>query len=99
MKKVKPSKGTAVALAADLRIASAREAYESLERAARGTGPLVAIDASGVEKVDAAGIQAVAAGVQAIRRSGKALTWKACSAPLRSASELLGLAGTLELPA
>lgn len=88
-----------VRLTADLRIASAAATFVALRDAAHAGARKVVLDARGVEKVDAAGLQALVAGRRLLLESGKDVAWSACPEALRSAAGLLGLAGALELPA
>lgn len=90
--------GKPIKLGRDLRIASAAGAYAAFIAAAHGAVATVSVDARQIEKADAAGIQALLAGRIAVVRAGKALVWVGCSAQLRSAAALLGLAEALELP-
>lgn len=85
-------------LARDLRIAGAAAAFGSLRDAAAGGAARIALDARQVEKVDAAGLQAILAGRAALLEAGKKLSWSGCSAQLKSAATLLGLAEALGLP-
>ena len=87
-----------VKLAGDLRIAGAAAAFGALRSAALAAEKRVALDARQVEKVDAAGLQALLAGCQALGRAGKLVSWVGCSAQLTAAAGLLGLAEGLELP-
>lgn len=82
----------------DLRIAGAAAAFGALRSAAEAAESRVALDARQVEKVDAAGLQALLAGRQALASAGKAVSWVGCSAQLSAAAGLLGLAEHLELP-
>jgi len=82
----------------DLRIAQARALFEALGAASRAPAERIVLDASHVDKTDAAGIQALVAGTLLLRQAGKSLSWAACSAHLRSAADLLGVARELELP-
>src|SRR3954465_602865 len=82
-------------VARDLRIAAAAAVYGELRAAAQGAGNRIALDAKQVEKVDAAGLQALLAGRRVLTDAGKTVTWTGCSAQLRSAAELLGLAQPL----
>lgn len=85
-------------LSAELRISSAASLFESLAAAAQRPVSDVVLDASQVEKADTAGVQALVAGTMRLKQSGKSFRWSGCSAPLRSAAQLLGLADALELP-
>jgi ABC-type transporter Mla MlaB component len=84
-------------LARDLRIAGAAAAYGALREVAEAQDRRVALDARQVEKVDAAGLQALLAGRRLLTEAGKTVTWTGCSAQLKSAAELLGLAEPLGL--
>ena len=88
----------AVKLGDDLRIGAAKAAFESLRSAAAKPEKQVTLDAGEVEKVDAAGLQALLAGRMALAQAGKAVTWAGVSAQLGAAAGLLGLAESLELP-
>lgn len=82
----------------DLRIAEARTLFEALSAASRAPAGHLVLDASHVDKADAAGVQALVAGTLLLRQAGKTLSWVGCSVHLRSAADLLGVAGVLELP-
>src|ERR1041384_7644019 len=84
-----------VKVARDLRIAAAATAFDDLRSAAKSRESRVALDAGEVEKVDAAGLQALLAGRRALEDAGKTVTWSGCSAQLKSAAGLLGLAQPL----
>ena len=86
-----------IKMPADLRIASAGAAYASLRGAAQGSFARVALDAGQVEKVDAAGIQALLAGRQALVQAGKQVSWSGASPQVKAAAQLLGLADALAL--
>jgi len=86
-----------VKIAHDLRVAAAAAAYAELCAAAKARERRVALDARQVEKVDAAGLQALLAGKRALTEAGKAVSWAGCSPQLRSAAELLALAEPLGL--
>jgi anti-anti-sigma regulatory factor len=81
----------------DLRISSASAAYASLRGAASGSSARIVLDATQVEKVDAAGIQALLAGRNALVQAGKQPSWAGASPQLKAAAQLLGLAEALEL--
>jgi anti-anti-sigma regulatory factor len=84
-----------VKVAHDLRIAAAAAAFGELRAAAKAREPRIVLDAREVEKVDAAGLQALLAGRRALEGAGKTVTWSGCSAQLKSAAGLLGLAQPL----
>jgi anti-anti-sigma regulatory factor len=87
-----------IKIARDLRISGAAAVFDALRNAAGAAERRIALDARQVEKVDAAGLQALLAGRRALGSAGKAVSWVGCSAPLKSAAGLLGLAESLELP-
>ena len=87
-----------IKIARDLRISGAAAVFGALSSAAEAAESRVALDARQVEKVDAAGLQALLAGRKALGSAGKTLSWVGCSAQLRSAAGMLGLAESLELP-
>jgi anti-anti-sigma regulatory factor len=82
-----------IALDEDLRIAGARAAFDAL---AAGKGD-VEIDASRVARVDAAGLQALVAGIARVRAGGASCRWHEPSGALAAAASLAGLARALEL--
>ena len=86
-----------IKVAGDLRIAAAAATFDVLRKAAESADQSVALDGGDVEKVDAAGLQALLAGRQALVRAGKTVSWTGCSAQLKAAASLLGLAGPLEI--
>jgi anti-anti-sigma regulatory factor len=51
-----------------------------------------------VEKVDAAGLQALLAGRRLLEAAGKSVAWTGCSPQLVAVAGLLGLAGPLGIP-
>ena len=87
-----------VKLERDLRVAAASAAYAALRAAAQAKDARVSLDARQVEKVDAAGLQALLAGRRLLEAAGKKVTWAGCSPQLRAAAELLGLAAPLGIP-
>ncbi len=87
-----------IKIARDLRIAGAAGAFATLRSAAEGSESRIALDARQVEKVDAAGLQALLAGRRALESGRKKVSWVGCSAQLKAAAGLLGLAESLELP-
>ncbi len=82
----------------ELRVATAGAAFIALRKAASGSESRVVLDAGQVEKIDAAGLQALLAGRAVLTRAGKAVTWAGCSPQLSAAAALLGLGESLELP-
>ena len=89
------AKETTVSLGSDLRIGRAREAYNALSD--NGKYSQVVIDASDVSKVDAAGIQLLAAAIVRYRTAGTEWRWHNLSPALSSAVDLLGMGDALEL--
>ena len=87
-----------IKIARDLRISGAAATFAALRSAADAAERRIALDARQVEKVDAAGLQALLAGRKALDSAGKALSWVGCSEQLKTAAGLLGLAESLELP-
>lgn len=87
-----------IKIAADLRVAGAAATFSALLEAAEAAESRIALDARQVEKVDAAGLQALLAGRRALTGAGKGVSWLGCSAQLIAAAGLLGLAESLELP-
>jgi anti-anti-sigma regulatory factor len=83
-------------LGEDLRIGRAREVADLLSQAA--TEGVVEIDAAQVERVDAAGLQALAAGIARLRAAHVTCRWGAVSPTLSSSAAVSGLASALELP-
>lgn len=84
-----------ITLPADLRIGSAAPTW-ALFVASTGVATVV-IDASHVSKVDASGLQLLAAAVARLRAAGTAWRWHEASEALRGAAQLAGLAVALEL--
>jgi len=91
-------KARALKLEGDLRIGAAAAMLEMLRAAARKPEKHIALDAHLVEKVDAAGLQALLVGRQLLAQAGKSVTWTAPSAQFTAAAALLGLAEPLGLP-
>jgi anti-anti-sigma regulatory factor len=85
-----------VPIGSDLRIGRARDLYATLIQGAV-TGTIVIIDAAEVAKVDAAGLQCVFAAAVHLRTAGATWRWHNPSPALKSAAQLLGLDGALEL--
>jgi anti-anti-sigma regulatory factor len=85
-----------VALGEDLRIGRAREVHAALSKVKPKV--TVVIDASAVSRVDAAGLQAIAACVVQWRTAGRAWRWDNPAQTLRAAASLAGLDATLGLP-
>ena len=96
-KTTKTSGARTIKIAPDLRISGARAAYAALSEAVGRPESRIAIDARQVEKVDAAGLQAILAGRRALGAAGKKLTWAGSSPQFKAAAGLLGLAEDLGL--
>ena len=94
-RKDKPETGR-VSLGDDLRIGQARATFDLIVAAA-GAGA-VAIDASRVTRIDAAGLQALVAGLARLRESRVECTWHGVSDALSAAAATAALEGALELP-
>lgn len=56
------------------------------------------LDGSGVEQVDTAALQALAAAAVAARQAGQPITWAGASRSLNGTAKLLGLVPVLGLP-
>lgn len=84
-----------LALGEDLRIAHAREVFDAL--AESDPQATVVIDASSVAKVDAAGLQAIAARVARWNASGLQWRWEKPAEALRCAARQAGLESALRL--
>ncbi len=82
----------------DLRIGAASSVFASLRAAGQGKEPRVSLDGRQVEKVDAAGLQALLAGRRMLEAAGKNVSWTGCSPQLAAAAALLGLADPLGIP-
>lgn len=80
-----------------LDVAHARDLYRELDEVLAAHQPL-ALDASHVERIDAATLQLLAAFCCAARDAGVPLRWAATSEVLRSAATLLDLNDTLGRP-
>ena len=98
MAKSRATEGKTLKLGKDLRIATAGPTFVALKKAASVGDARVSLDAGQVEKVDAAGLQALLAGRAVLLRAGKAVTWSGASPQLAAAATLLGLCESLELP-
>ena len=85
-----------VVLGADLRIGGAREVYQALTQPVRSGATLV-VQGEDVAKVDAAGVQSIVAALVYLRTAGTPWRWHNPSPALKSAAQLLGLDGALEI--
>ena len=90
------SESRRISLGDDLRIARAAE-VTSLLASACDAGS-VEIEAAQVERVDAAGLQALAVGISRLRKARVACRWSGVSPALLASAALAGLAEALELP-
>jgi len=84
-----------LALGEDLRIAHARATFDSLSAA--NPKATVVIDASSVSRVDASGLQALAACAAQWRAAGTPWRWENPSPPLKAAARQAGLEAALGL--
>jgi anti-anti-sigma regulatory factor len=84
-----------ISLGDDLRIARAAE-VTSLLASAHDAGS-VEIEAAQVERVDAAGLQALAVGIARLRKAKVARRWSGVSTVLVTSAALAGLTEALEL--
>lgn len=84
-------------LPADLRIADLGAVQSNLKSLFASVE--VALDASGVERVDTAALQLLVAFRREAKARGMAPAWRNVSTVLREAASLLGLTNALELPA
>ena len=84
-----------IALGPDLRIAQAGDAFQRI-LAARGAREVL-LDGGEVAKVDAAGLQALAAALVTLRTAGVGWRWQTASGTLSSAAALAGLGATLRI--
>lgn len=98
MAKSRATETKTVKIGRDLRIATVGATLGALRKAAGGADTRVALDARQVEKVDAAGLQALLAGRAQLARAGKTLSWTGCSPQFTAAALLLGLGDSLGLP-
>ena len=89
---------TRLELGAALDISQARNLYESLEKSLKRKPPLI-LDAGGVERVDTAAIQVLAAFCHMAREKGLEVSWDTPSITLRRAAEMSGLTTILGMPA
>jgi phospholipid transport system transporter-binding protein len=69
-----------------------------LGRLVRSPHP-VALEIAGLERIDTAGLQVIAAFLRDRNERGLRIEWHGTSAPLASAAQLLGLAWLFRLPA
>jgi anti-anti-sigma regulatory factor len=83
-------------LAADLRICACPAERDALLVALGRDGPIV-LDGSAVTRIDATGLQLLAALFRDRRARGAAVSWSAASEALRTAASLCGLAELLSL--
>ncbi|HZO22131.1 MAG TPA: STAS domain-containing protein [Steroidobacteraceae bacterium] len=93
-----PAPNSAFTLAGDCTISETTALKEGLGRLLAEARP-VTLEIAGLERVDTAAMQLIAAFVQHRERQGLAIEWHGSSPALSSAARLLGLAGLLKLPA
>lgn len=98
MAKARATEAKSIKIGRDLRVATAAATFAAFRKAAGASDGRFALDARQVEKVDAAGLQALQAGRALLTGAGKTVTWSGCSPQLASAAALLGLVEALELP-
>ena len=84
-----------IALGADLRIGQAGEVFARIV-AAQGASEAV-LDGSEIARIDAAGLQALAAALVTLRTAGTGWRWQTPSGTLTAAAALAGLGTTLKL--
>jgi anti-anti-sigma regulatory factor len=94
-RRAKAARPVVVALGADLRIAQAGDTFARI-LAARESGEVL-LDGAEVAKVDAAGLQALAAALVTLRTAGVSWRWQTASGTLSSAATLAGLGETLRI--
>jgi anti-anti-sigma regulatory factor len=97
-RRTKTARAVSVKLKPTLGIAQARTFQARLNKAL-GAGRAVVLDASEVERTDAAGLQLLCAFFRSSRATGIDVRWKAPAGPLCADAAVLGLSGLLELPA
>ena len=88
---------TQLVLESQLDVARTRDLYRELDSALSARKPL-ALDASQVERVDAATLQLLAAFCGAARDANMPVRWSSASAVLRNAATFLDLNETLGQP-
>jgi phospholipid transport system transporter-binding protein len=88
---------TVIGLPADCRMAELPALRDQFLLAL--AAPLSTLEASGVERVDTAALQLLAAFHRDAQTRGRQVAWAGVSASLRDAAERLGLTKTLALPA
>lgn len=86
---------TTASLGSDLRIGRAREVFNVLSDA--GKASTVVVDVTDVSKIDAAGVQLLAAAIVRYRTAGSVWRWHNLSPALLSAVNLLGMGDALEM--
>jgi len=85
-----------ISLGGDVRIARAAEVMKLLADARAAEA--IEIDGAEVERVDAAGLQALVAGLSRLRAAKVSCRWSAVSPALAASAELAGLDEALQLP-
>lgn len=94
----KPKRASALALAADCRVAQIDELKAALSRMLSRVAP-VELDASAVREIDAASLQLLAVFVRERQTNGRAVAWRGAGQPLIHAAHRLGLAALLGMEA
>lgn len=87
---------THVVLEAALGIRDTRVLHEKLD-AALAAATAIVVDASRVERLDAAAMQVLASFARAARERGLALSWQSPSPVLQQAARVLGFESVLEM--
>ena len=85
-----------VRLGEDLRVAQARATYESIAACIERKD--VTIDAAKVARIDAAGLQSIAAGIAQLHAANVRLEWVHVPDALANAAVLAGIDEALQLP-
>ncbi|HEX5458660.1 MAG TPA: STAS domain-containing protein [Steroidobacteraceae bacterium] len=94
----RPRDDGTLTLGADCTVAEADELKSTLASRVAESGP-VTLDVSALQRIDAAGLQLLAAFVRDRRAAGRTVAWYGRASTLETAAQLLGLHQMLELPA
>jgi anti-anti-sigma regulatory factor len=84
-------------LAAECTVAESETLKAELMRRLGESDPVI-VDVSGLQRIDTAGLQLLAAFVRDRRTAGLTVAWRGRAPPLDAAAGLLGLHAMLELP-
>jgi ABC-type transporter Mla MlaB component len=95
--RAKAPPAAALTLAAECTVAEAGSLKASLVRLVSQAKP-VTLDVSALQRIDAAGLQLLAAFVRDRRARARAVEWRGRAPALEAAAKLLGLRGMLQLP-